>query len=81
MFDHRAAAESISTLAVSRYEVDAIDYRPDLRQLAIRLAGPQALPLLLTEIASNGLRGNNYLRNPRYWQAVNAMDWAHSMIQ
>lgn len=77
--DHRAAAESMSTLAASRYEVDAIDYRPDLRQLAIRLAGPtEVLPQLLTEIREQWSEGKQLSgeESSSYWQAVNAMDWS-----
>ena len=51
---HRQAMDRMATAASSRWELDAIDYRPDQQAMVLRLAGPEsANASIMDEIQAN----------------------------
>ncbi len=77
--DHAAAMNAIADIASSRLEVDALDYRPDRCQLAIRLAGPsEVLPDLLGELRDRYPDGQRWDESEAhaYWNAVKEFQWS-----
>lgn len=77
--DHAAALDAIADIASSRLEVDALDYRPECRELAIRLAGPsEVLPALLSELRERHPDGQQWsdADAKAYWTAVKEFDWS-----
>lgn len=77
--DHAAAMDGIAGIASSRLEVDALDYRPECRELAIRLAGPrEVLPDLLSELRQRYPDGKQWsdADAEAYWTAIKEFDWS-----
>ncbi|MDA9778333.1 FAD-binding protein [Rubripirellula sp.] len=77
--DHHAAMNAISKLASSRLEVDALDYRADLRELAVRLAGPaDVLPALAQEVRRLMAGGQQLSDGDAidYWESIKDFEWS-----
>lgn len=76
---HQAALARLAELARSRFELDALDYRPADRALLIRLAGPaEANSALAAKI------GGTIIPDLSIWPALNNFDWAptdHALIK
>lgn len=76
---HGQALSQLSALANSRYEVDALDYRPSERTLLIRLAGPDdSNTALAREI------GGTIVPCDTVWPDINRFSWApanHALVK
>ena len=75
---HLQAVERMSSLASSRYELDAIDYRPDMQKLFLRIAGPDsANQAIVSEIQSMFGDDVSELHSPNeFWEAVRELNFA-----
>ncbi len=76
---HEDAAQNISDIAAGRWEADAIDYRPDLQQIALRLAGPkEVLAALDQEIQQRWPEGGLLADADAaaYWRQVTEFKWS-----
>lgn len=69
---HTQAVERMSSLASSRYELDAIDYRPNQQRLFLRIAGPEsANQAIASEIQSTWGEDVSEPDSPReFWQSI-----------
>ncbi len=74
---HRQAIDRIAVAASSRWELDAIDYRPSVQSVALRLAGPdEANRAVADEIGSLWGGDVSDLSSPcDYWRAVRELSW------
>lgn len=78
---HRQAIERIAKAACSRWELDAIDYRPDQQSLFLRLAGSQQV----NESISREIRStwgedvsDGELHDP-FWRSIRELNWSQSV--
>jgi len=75
---HGQALERMATAASSRWELDAIDYRPDAHAIFLRLAGPQrACAAIAGEIRTTW--GEDVSEPPEpsaFWQSVGELKWS-----
>ena len=77
--DHQSAMNALAEVASSRLEVDALDYRPNRKELAIRLSGPEeVLPLLMNEISGRWAQGRELSDEEAlaYWEQVKDLTWS-----
>ena len=77
--DHHSAMNTLAEVAASRLEVDALDYRPERKELAIRLSGPEeVLPLLMKEISGRWAPGRELSEQEalKYWEQVKNLSWS-----
>jgi glycolate oxidase FAD binding subunit len=77
--DADAAVKTMTTAGNSRWELDALDYLPDERIVALRLAGPtQALPELAKEILGRWA-GRTLAEQEAevFWARQREFGWAH----
>ncbi|MFK8114252.1 MAG: FAD-binding protein [Rubripirellula sp.] len=74
---HQQAMERMSIAAASRWELDAIDYRPRQSIVAIRLRGPQvANDALATDIQSKwGNDVSDFDAADSWWASIIGLDW------
>ena len=75
---HQEAIQWISAVACSRWEADAVDYRPADRSLYVRLAGPSgAIDRLAEEIQSKWSQGEvlNMTEADEFWQRTRELAW------
>lgn len=77
---HAQAVERMSSLASSRYELDAIDYRPNQQRLFLRIAGPEsANQAIASEIQSTWGEDVSEPDSPReFWQSICELNFADS---
>jgi glycolate oxidase FAD binding subunit len=76
---HEEAMKRISAVASSRWEADALDYRPAEKVLAVRLAGPAASnDEIADELLSRWPEGGRVEPGEadRYWQSVSDLNWS-----
>jgi hypothetical protein len=72
------AIQRMATAASSRWEVDAIDYRPDQKTIYLRLAGPeQVIHSLAKEIRSRWPDDVADLpESDPFWRSVRELNWS-----
>ena len=76
---HQAALSRLAELARSRFELDALDYRPADHSLLIRLAGPAAANTALVAKI-----GGNIVSDSSIWPTLNHFDWGppqHALVK
>ncbi len=76
---HQEAMQWISAVACSRWEADAVDYRPADRSLYIRLAGPGgAIEKLAEEIQSKWSQSEslNEAEADEFWRQTGELAWS-----
>ena len=76
---HREAIECIFAVASSRWEADALDYRPAQKTVAIRLAGPEkSNDQIAGEILSTWPGGERLDSGEadQYWRSVTDLSWS-----
>ena len=75
---HTQALARMAKAACSRWELDAIDYRPGERSMVLRLAGPaRAIESIDHEIGTTW--GEDVAELPladTFWQSVNELNWS-----
>ncbi len=75
---HGQAVERMAKAAASRWELDAIDYRPDQQTIYLRVAGPpQVNESIEREICS--VWGDDVSQCPSadaFWQSVRELNWS-----
>lgn len=76
---HRDAMQRIATVAASRWEADAVDYRPADRTVLVRLAGPmQAIDQIVGDLQSRWPGGQ--VLDPdaaeAFWKEVRELTWS-----
>lgn len=77
--DSDSAMNAISEIASSRLEVDALDYRPESQQVAVRLSGPsEVLPALADELQQRWVGGELWTAEQaqQYWNQVTGFTWS-----
>lgn len=76
---HSVACDRIARTAASRWEVDAIEYRPDSNQITLRLAGPEeANRAIKNDIESTWQCPVEELSQSDaagYWDSIRELDW------
>jgi glycolate oxidase FAD binding subunit len=77
---HAQAISRINSLACSRYELDAIDYRPDQHCIILRIGGPEsANSAIAAEIHSNWGNDVSELESPsEFWRSVRELAFSGS---
>lgn len=76
---HQQAMQAIARIARSRWEPDAIDYRPDDFSVYLRLSGPeQAVAEIIDQIKSDwdGWDAMDAPESDAFWQAITELCWA-----
>jgi glycolate oxidase FAD binding subunit len=76
---HQEAMQRLSAVAASRWEADALDYRPSDQVLAIRLAGPEpSNDEIAEEILSTWPGGEREESGEadHYWRSVTDLNWS-----
>jgi glycolate oxidase FAD binding subunit len=75
---HQQAVKRIARAALSRWELDAIDYRPDALAIYLRLAGPEsANASIANELKSTWGSDVSDLDSPaEFWQSVRELSWS-----
>lgn len=80
--NHTQALERMSVIAASRWEADAIEYRPSEQQICTRLRGPQvAIDAIAKEIQAT--LGDDTTIEPdadAYWEAIGELNWTEPTV-
>ena len=74
---HRQAIDRMSAAASSRWESDAIDYRPHERSMFLRLAGPERVnAAIASEIRRLWGEDVSELTSPdEFWRSIRELNW------